>query len=106
MCVLRSQRAGKTNLSSSRVSSDISSGVFIPVGCVMFLVPGTKYLTKNKLREEGLALYYNARAQIIFVGKTWQHRCEAFGHAVPTVRKQREPIIGVQLSPFNSDQGF
>lgn len=34
VCVLRSQRAGKKNLSSSSMSGDISSGVFIPVGCV------------------------------------------------------------------------
>lgn len=83
----------KKNLGSSRVSGDISSGGFIPVGCVMFIVPETKYLTRNQLREElyycNCIVLYNARAQIFFVGRSWQHRCEASGYVAPTVKKQR-----------------
>lgn len=81
VCVLRSQRAVRCLVISVLGSSFLWA-------VLLFLVPGTEYLTRNQLRKEGFTLYYNARAQIIFVGMTWQLRCGAFGHVPPTVRKQ------------------
>lgn len=50
---------------------------------VMILVPGAKYLARNKLKEGGFTFYYKPRTHFIFVGKARLQGCEAVGHIAP-----------------------
>lgn len=82
--VLGTQKAGRKSmvalgcLMTSVFGAELQCTVL-----VMFLVPGAKYLARNKLREGGFTFCYKPRAHFIFVEKAWLQGCEAVGHIAP-----------------------
>lgn len=56
MCSKESEGRKNTSIAVGCLVTSVLESSFIPVGWFVLLVPETKYLTRNKLRDEGFTL--------------------------------------------------